>query len=323
MVRRLPSIDIVVVNCNAGDLLRRCLDSICSAKKDGFELERVVVVDNASSDCSLGPLSGRMGLPLTVIRNKENRGFAAACNQGATGSSADYLLFLNPDTCLAPDSLSPPIRFMENPRNERVGVCGIKLLDESGEITTACARFPSLSIYVSQILGLSRLFPKYFPRHFLLPDELLESRVVDQVIGAFFLIRRFLFERMHGFDERFFVYFEEVDLCLRLKKEGYASYYLSDPSALHVGRVSSRRRADKSLYYSLSSRLKYARKHFGAWETACMFILTFSVEFLSRMVWATAGSSGFNLQDTLSAYGLLWASLFHGKYSFHRASSPC
>ncbi|MBW6504971.1 glycosyltransferase family 2 protein [bacterium] len=316
MRSREPSVDIVIVNWNAGDFLRRCLESIPPARVDGLELKRVVVVDNASSDGSLNTLAGP-SLPLTIIRNMENRGFSTACNQGASGSEADYLLFLNPDTCLYRDSLFRPIRFMEDPANAGVGICGIKLLDEGGEISTACARFPTLSIFVSQMFGLSKLFPKYFPRHFLLPEELLSSREVDQVIGAFFLIRRKLFDALHGFDERFFVYFEEVDLSLRAKHEGYTSYYLSDVTAMHIGRVSSGQASSMALYYSLLSRLKYAMKHFGRMEATGLILLTFTVEFITRVFWASFGSSVLNVSGVRSAYKLLAKSFFSSKLLCH------
>lgn len=308
-----PSVDIVIVNWNAGDFLLRCLESIPPARTAEFELKRVVVVDNSSSDGSLNTIAG-LDLPLTLIRNMENRGFSAACNQGASGSGADYLLFLNPDTCLYHDSLARPIRFMEDPGNAGVGICGIKLLDQAGEIATACARFPSLSIYVSKMFGLYRLFPKYFPRNFLLPEELLKSREVDQVIGAFFLVRRDLFDRLDGFDERFFVYFEEVDLSLRMKQEGYASYFLSDVTAMHIGRISSGQVSLMALYYSLSSRLKYAMKHFGRMETIGLILLTFTVEFITRVLIASFGSSVLNVVGVFSAYKLLAKSFFSGKF---------
>jgi GT2 family glycosyltransferase len=307
-----PSLDIVIVNWNAGDYLFRSLESIPPARTKDFELKRVVVVDNASSDGSVELIKG-VDLPLLIIRNKENRGFAVACNQGAAGSESDYLLFFNPDASMSPESLGRPIRFMESPDHTHVGICGIKLLDEDGKITTACARFPSLSIYVSQMFGLSKLFPKYFPRHFLLPEELLESREVDQIIGAFFLIRKDLFIKLNGFDERFFVYFEEVDLSLRAKQVGYASYYLADVAAMHIGRISSRQESMMTLYYSLSSRLKYAMKHFMPWEASGLIFLTFSVEFVARMVWAITGSSVFGFRDILYAYKLLSASFIHGR----------
>jgi len=108
----LKKLDIVIVNWNSGEQLKSCLESIVKTDKTGFELNKVVVVDNASSDNSLFGLE-EIDLPLKIIRNSTNRGFAAACNQGAKESDADYLLFLNPDTVLFKDSLSKPIAFME------------------------------------------------------------------------------------------------------------------------------------------------------------------------------------------------------------------
>jgi len=299
-----PSLDIVIVNWNTGDYLRRCLESIPSARTGDFDLKRVVVVDNASSDRSM-EVPGTLDLPLVLIRNDENRGFAAACNQGASSSEADYLLFLNPDTRLLPESLARPIRFMESPDHAGVGICGVKLVDEGGLVTTACARFPSLAIYISQMFGLSTLFPEVFPPHFLSTEEMGQSREVNQIIGAFFLIRKGLFNKLNGFDERFFVYFEEVDLSLRAKREGYTSYFLADAAAIHIGRVSSGHATLMSLYYSLSSRLMYALKHFRWWEAIILIFLTITVEFIARLFWAMIGSSVFSVKDVLSAYKLL------------------
>ena len=309
MSRLRPSVDIVIVNWNAGDYLRRCLESIPPARTGDFELKRIVVVDNASSDGST-EMKEIPGLSLVIIRNDENKGFAAACNQGAAGSAADYILFLNPDTQLLPESLTRPIRFMESSTHSGVGICGVKLLDEDGGIATACARFPSLAIYVSQMFGLSRLFPEIFPCHFIPAEELFHSMEVDQIIGAFFLIRKDLFVTLNGFDERFFVYFEEVDFSLRAKRVGYASYFLADVTAMHIGRISSRQASMMTLYYSLSSRLKYALKHFQRWEAVLLIILTFTLEFVSRILWAFFGSSVASVGDVLLAYKRLFVSFF-------------
>lgn len=306
----------MIVNWNTGDFLRNCLGSISAACTDDFVLKRVVVVDNASGDGSAESL--RFGdIPLAVIGNDVNRGFAAACNQGAAGTDADYLLFLNPDTRLRGESLCRPIRFMESPAHRRVGICGIRLIEDGGGIAASCARFPSLKGYISQMLHLSWIAPKRFAGHFLSPGELTDSREVDQVIGAFFLIRRDLFTRLDGFDERFFVYYEETDLSLRAKQLGYVSYFLADTVAVHTGRVSTRQVSSRNLYYSLSSRIKYTRKHFRAWEVILLILLTFSAEFFARTAWAIAGSSIYKVRDIVSAYGLLAMSFLPGA-SKHR-----
>ena len=113
-----PSLDIVIVNWNAGDLLRRCLAALPAALDPSFTLARVVVVDNASTDGSLTGLD-TLPLPLTMVRNATNRGFGAACNQGAAAGRADYLLFLNPDVFVGSRALSVPLRFLEDPAPRR------------------------------------------------------------------------------------------------------------------------------------------------------------------------------------------------------------
>ncbi|MGH9425834.1 MAG: glycosyltransferase, partial [Terriglobia bacterium] len=116
---------------------------------------------------------------ISVLRNDVNRGFAAACNQGAAGTQADYLLFLNPDTRVFPDSLWRPLEFLEQKENARFGICGVRHVDDSGVFSTSCARFPTLRIFFGQMTGLSRLFPNGFPSHLMRESECMESREVD------------------------------------------------------------------------------------------------------------------------------------------------
>jgi GT2 family glycosyltransferase len=295
------SLDIIIVNWNGGQLLRRCLDSIWSAQKTSLNLERVVVVDNGSVDGSADGLQSP-GPPLCLISNKNNRGFAAGCNQGAAGSHADYLLFLNPDTRLHATTLTRPLEFMEEPKSETVGICGVRHVDESGGTTTSCARFPSLSIFLWKMTGLAPLFPNAFPNHLMTREECSRSREVDQVIGAYFLVRRALFEVLNGFDERFFVYFEEVDFSLRAKRRGYASYYLADVSIYHRGGGSSERAKALRLFYSLRSRILYAFKNFSQLEALTLCFLTLTVEPVSRLLAATLSLSATSVREVIGGY---------------------
>ena len=229
-----PTLDIIIVNWNAGSQLRECLESIALSSKDGFRLDQVVVVDNASFDGSLQSLDG---LPLQVrtIHNLENRGFSVACNQGAEDSTAEYLLFLNPDTRLTTESLNTPIAFLQKPENQKTGIVGIQLVDEIGTVSRSCARFPTFKNMIFVMLGLNRLFPQCFPGHFMSDWDHLNNAEVDQVMGSFFLVRSALFKLLGGFDQRFFVYYEEVDFSIRAKQKGFTSYYLTDTAAYHRG----------------------------------------------------------------------------------------
>lgn len=172
----LPAITVLILNWNGKHLLGRCLSSLDRQVFRDFE---AIVVDNASTDDSLRGIEA-VALPLTVVRNPVNVGFAAACNQAAAGTCSDYILFLNPDTVLQSDSIAAPLFFMEEQQHAGVGICGISLVGEDGKPTSACARFPTRSVLLSEILGLSRLWPNLFPPHFMRPEELPGTMHVDQ-----------------------------------------------------------------------------------------------------------------------------------------------
>lgn len=304
----MPCIDIVLVNWNAGSLLRDCVHSIEEAKLKGFSLGQVVIVDNDSADGSLDGLTST-DLPLRIIKNIDNKGFGAACNQGAQGSNADYLLFLNPDTRLFADSLSVPLAFMESAQNQSVGICGIQLIDEHEEVTRSCARFPTPRMFFSKIFGLDRLFPGLFQSHFMEEWGHMENREVDQVIGAFFLVRRCLFEQLDGFDERFFVYFEEVDFSLRAKESGWASYYLADARAYHKGGGTSEQVKARRLFYSLRSRILYGYKHFTPTQATLLLVATLCFEPLTRLSFNLFQGAFRSARETISGYLMLYRAL--------------
>ncbi len=298
------SLDIIIVNWNAGQQLRECLQSIAAADRRGFELLRVVVVDNASVDGSLDGIEN-LRLPLTLIRNNENRGFAAACNQGARGSKADYLLFLNPDTRLFEGSLRGPMEFMEQPDNRGIGIVGPQIIDEAGQISRTCARFPTLFRFYVQMLGLNRLFPHFIPGYLMTDWDHRESIEVDHVIGAFFLVRRPLFEMLGGFDERFFVYLEDLDFSYRARQAGWRSFYLTGAQVFHKGGGTSEQIRAKRLFYSLRSRVLYGYKHFGRWGGTVLLLGTLLIEPLSRLTLAAVRRSGRDMAETLQAYRML------------------
>jgi GT2 family glycosyltransferase len=302
------SISIIIVNWNSGGQLYGCLNSIYNAKKESFSLDRVIVIDNASTDGSLCGIE-EIDLPLYIIRNSTNKGFAAACNQGAKMCSSDYLLFLNPDTMLFEDSLIKPIEFMEDSKHKKIGIVGIQLIDDKGGISRTCARFPSLKQFIIKILGLDLLFPKLFSSHFMTEWDHKNDRFVDHVIGAFFLVRRELFEKLNGFDERFFVYLEDLDFSYRAKQLGYSCYYLTSAQAYHKGGGSSEKVKDIRLFYSLKSRILYGYKHFGRVSAVILTFLTLVIEPITRMIFAIIRRSPSDVKETLKAYKMLWVEM--------------
>jgi N-acetylglucosaminyl-diphospho-decaprenol L-rhamnosyltransferase len=298
------SIHIVIVNWNAGDYLGQCLQSIVLADGADVKVARVTVIDNASTDGSAADLDD-LALPLDVVHNGSNIGFAAACNQGAAGSEADYLLFLNPDTRLFPDTLALVTRFMDNEQAAHIGICGGQVLDRDGGPAISCSRFPTLAVLFGKMTGLDLVLPWLFPSHHLTPAETRHSRVVDQVIGAFFLVRRELFTRLGGFDTRYFIYYEEVDFALRALQQGFRSYFLKEARILHSGSASSDQVRDVRLYHSLRSRLLYARRHWPRLQAMLLALLTIGVELPVRLTMALLRRSWSDLSATASAYGML------------------
>lgn len=294
-------ISIVVVNWNSGDQVRECINSVIQY---GTPLvERIVVVDCGSTD---GSEVGIEGLPLvTLVRAGANLGFARACNVGAARSTGEFLLFLNPDARLHSDTLSKVIDYMQKPGSAQVAICGIRLIDGRGDISASASRFPTLRILAGKSLGLAGVLPKVFPAQVMSPTELCEDCAVDQVIGAFFFIRRCVFELCGGFDERFFVYFEEVDLSLRVRQRGYSSYFLSGVSAFHKGGGCSEAVKAKRLFYSLRSRILYVFKHFNPVSAVLVLLTSLVLEPISRSVLALSRGSWTSLRETWAAYGML------------------
>ena len=131
----------------------------------------------------------------------------------------------------------------------------------------------------------------------------------SDLIGAFYLVHRELFDKLGGFDERFFVYLEDLDFSLRARQAGYASYYLASASAFHKGGGTSENINARRLFYSLRSRVLYAYKHFSFVSATVVLLGTLFVEPLSRLVLAMVRRSGSSMMETLSAYGQLWRAL--------------
>lgn len=298
-VQYSDGVAVVVVNWNAGIQIRDCVNSVV---KHGSDCHEIVVVDNGSTDSSANFVDGISGVK--IIRAGDNLGFGKACNLGAHEANSKYLLFLNPDAALYPDTLPKALAYMQAPSNADVGICGVQLLDETGHVSRSCARYATAMGFVSHSLGLDRFFPRM--GHFMREWGHGEIRRVDHVIGAFFLVRRELFNELGGFDERFFVYLEDLDFSYRAHLAGWSSVYLAEAQAFHAGGGTSNQVKARRLFYSLRSRLLYAHKHFSWFGTAAVLFSTLFIEPLSRSFWAVARGSWPSLRETWSAYGMLW-----------------
>lgn len=293
------SMSVVIVNWNSAHYLKQCLASL--ALHAGDAVREIVVVDNGSQDGSVDGIEGQQRLRL--VRAQDNLGFAKACNLGAQGCSGEFLLFLNPDAALFEGTLAAMLTFMQQPAHASVGIAGCQLVDEDQAVARSCARFPSAGRAVLQSLGLDRLRPHW--GHFMQDWDHALTRPVDQVIGAFFLVRAALFEQLGGFDERFFLYFEETDFSLRAKRKGWQSVYVAETQAFHAGGGSSRQIRARRLFYVLRSRLLYAAKHFGATGAVLAIVATLFVEPVTRTCAAALSRDWQGCKQTWQAYGML------------------
>ena len=306
---RVPyDLDIVIVNWNAGDLLADCVRSLLEVRNDSCPHIHIIVVDNDSSDDSLAAISG-LDPDVSILHNEANLGFAAACNIGANAGSAPMLLFLNPDAKMFPNTLERACDTLRGGEQQGIGIVGVQLLDDNGHVAKTCSRFPQLHHWCVKALGLERMLQHRGLTQAMREWSHQETRFVDQVMGAFFLIRRSLFTQLRGFDERFFVYFEEVDLAYRAALAGSRSYFLSDVQAYHKGCGTSERVKAHRLFYSLRSRVLYGFKHFNLLAAWTGLLVTLVVEPLSRGARQILRRDFAGLRDTLRGVGWLWADL--------------
>lgn len=258
-------VSIVIVNWNVKELLRRCLKSIYEhTHLVRFE---VFVVDNASSDGSADMVQKEFP-NVHLIENDENLGYARANNQAIVKTKSEYVLLLNPDTELINDGIANLVAVARE--HSTAGVIGGTLLNPDMTLQASVRRFPTLSSQALIMLKLHNFFPglptfrKYFARD-INPNQ---EQEVDQVMGAFFLISRRALEIVGTLDERFFIWFEEVDYCKRVKSAGLAVLYTPRARIIHHGGESFAQvfapRRQKMLNDSLA---KYMRKHHGrvAW----------------------------------------------------------
>lgn len=314
----LAPVDVVLVNWNSGHDLRRSLASLSSPSRAPV-LHTIVVVDNASADGSAEGLPSALGesAPVTVLRNEANVGFAAACNQGAAQGAAEYVLFLNPDVEADQEAVAQAVRFMADPEHAHVGICGIQLTDRAGRVHPSCARFPTPVALAGHTVGLDRV--GVVAPHFLTEWDHATTREVDQVMGAFFLIRRAVFESLGGFDERFFVFYEELDLALRARQHGWASAYVATARAYHSAEAAQSASAVRQFYFG-RSRILYGHKHFSRPSAVATAVSTLVAEPFARLVLSAARRDLQGFRETVRGSRWLWAdarALLAGRDSRH------
>lgn len=304
----MNGVGVVIVTFNSGQDVGRCLDSLgCLLSPD----DSVVVIDNASQDCTLEEVRRR---PVVLIANPENRGFAAAVNQGVRFLDKELILLLNPD-CVLLTPLSPFVDALADPKTAGAGGMLVGLNGDI-QIGFAVRNLPNPLVLAFEVLLINRIWKNNSVNwHYRCSGlDLNKPARVEQPAGALFLFRRSVWERLGGFDERFYpLWFEDVDFCRRAKDDEYHMYYVPAVKAEHVGGHSLRAvPVERRQIYWYRSLLTYSAKHFGPWQYSgvCLAILVGSI---FRMV------MGIVIQRSLKPireYGQVL--LLAGRGLFHR-----
>ena len=261
-------VSVVIVSYNTQEILRNCLEALFEHSK-GVAME-VFVVDNDSHDGSAAMVKNDFP-SVMLITNHENLGFAAANNQAFALARGRYIILLNPDAYIRPLSLEHSIAFMD--RTPMCGLCGGKIISPEGRLEPSARRFPSALSKLLTMSGLRGTFAhspivNYHEFGGFAHDKPME---VDWVPGTFTIVRKKMLDEIGTFDERFYIYYEETDLCMRAKKAGWKIYFIPDAEVMHIGGASSKTRKDKTfdnkasqvLIFRMRSEWLYYRKNKG------------------------------------------------------------
>lgn len=270
------TVSIVVVNWNTREYLKECLHSLRDQDVEGCAIE-IIVVDNGSTDGSLEMLRDEFGY-VSLLTEAENRGYGAACNAGIRAAAGGWVLILNSDTVLPAGALSGLCRSLQSA--ESAALCSPLLVTTSGEPQMfGFGREPALGTLLRR--GGRRLLSSRVQDRDRQRDS--SSREVDWVSGACLLARREVIIQAGLFDEDFFMYFEDVDLCRRVRQMGYQVLYCPSVQVLHYGGKSIEKNPaiSREYYHSLQ---KYYRKHYSALDCFLLNLLLAPYLIVLRLI---------------------------------------
>lgn len=272
-----PTVDIIIVNYNAGIYLTNCLNSLKSCLKTNFKLN-CIIVDNASIDDSIRSIQPSRYPWLTIVKNPKNVGFAAGCNIGIRRAKGSFVLLLNPDTKVSKDTIVKMVDFLKI--HPKAGIVTAKIVLGDGSVDPASHRgFPTPWASFTYFVGLEKLFPKKakFSQYHLSYKSMDKVHEIDSTSGAFMLIKKEVINKIGLLDEDFFMYAEDIDFCYRAKKHGFQIFYNPSSVVVHAKGISSgiKKHSEKKSKATTETRLRtsghfyntmkiFYRKHYSA-----------------------------------------------------------
>lgn len=318
-------ISIIIVNYNAGESLLRCLQHLYNDLRS--TPSEVILVDNASEDQSLeGAVAAFPGVQ--VIKNRLNVGFAEANNMATERATGDYLLYLNPDAFLMPGCIEHASRFME--ANPTCAMLGGQLQNEQGTTQPSARQFPGVWSKLMTLSGLSSRFPssKIANGHEFGSENLNQAQIVDWVPGTFAFCRKKALLQVGCFDKRFFLYYEETDLCRKLSREGWEIWYHPAIRLTHIGGVCSRKKhtlfdqkAAQNRRLRMLSEWQYFRKNHGFGIMACQAALEWGWHGFRNAKNRIYGQSQ-KAQESSHIMRLIWATLRETRWGLYSPPKP-
>ena len=298
-------LSIIIVNYNVKEFLQNLLHSIEKASSNISK--EIIIIDNASDDGSVEVIKEKFP-SVKLIENKVNVGFGRANNQGLAIARGNYILFINPDCIVSEDTFSNMISFFEN--NSECGLAGCKILNFDGTLQLACRRsFPGPWTSFTKVTGLSNIFPKtrIFARYNLTYLDENKTHEVDAVSGSFMMIRKEVYEKVSGFDEQFFMYGEDLDLCYRIQKSGYKVFYVHSTQVIHYkGESTKRSNLDETKLFYDAMHL-FVKKHLSSFPLVELILRT-AIGF--RKLFAFLGKRKLSLYTALTDFIFFNLSLF-------------
>lgn len=255
-------LSVIIVSWKVKNLLKKNLETLFNSKGDiNFE---VFVVDNNSQDKTVEMVSKEFP-QVNLIANRDNLGFAKANNLAIDQALGRYILLLNPDMQVEENTLANMVKWMD--ARPQAGIAGCKLIDSQGEIVPHVRRFPHFWDQMAITLKIPHIFPGVLNGYIVKDFDYNNEREVDSIRGSFFMIKREVIEQIGGLDERYFIWFEEVDYCKQAKEAGWKVMYTPVATCLdHVGKSFVQVPKGRTQKYFRDSMLKFFYKWQPKWQ---------------------------------------------------------
>jgi len=272
-------LSIIIVNYNTKNLLGQCLRSIYTLYPIPYTLE-IIIVDNGSTDGSkeyleklqnskTQKLKTNKNFKIKIIKNKKNFGFARANNQGIRQAQGEYILFLNPDTIVLNNAPFKMVEWLG--RHPKVGILGCQILNKEKKICSSGGFFPTTWRVILWMSSLDHFSPvaRTFGAYHLPVSFFSAQRELDWVQGCALMARKEVLEKISGFDDSFFMYAEEIELCLRTKKVGWQVWFTPKAQIVHLGKG----KTERPILGEYKSLLYFFKKHFPFWHFSVLKLL--------------------------------------------------